>query len=118
MMLMLTALAGLGLAVLVTGLLLAWVLPHGSGRRGVSLLGLGRHDWADIHLWLALAMTVGVVVHVLMHWTWAHQTAARLLGARSDPLGAGRWWSLAAIGGGALLVLAGVMAAGLAWTSG
>ncbi len=69
---------GLGLCVLATGLLLGYVLPHGSGRRGASFLGLARHDWSGVHLWLALGLTALVVVHVLLHAAWVRHTAGRL----------------------------------------
>jgi hypothetical protein len=37
-----------------TGLLLAYRLPHGAGNASrVVFLGYGRHEWGDIHTWLA-----------------------------------------------------------------
>ena len=75
----------LGLAVLITGLLLAFIIPRGSGRRGVTLWGLARHDWSDVHLWLALPMVALIVLHLILHWTWVHHTTARTLGLKPKP---------------------------------
>src|ERR1700757_865031 len=37
-----------------TGLLLAYRLPHGQGYAGrMLLLGYDRHEWGEIHTWLA-----------------------------------------------------------------
>ena len=63
----LLALSGTGL--LVTGLFLAFVVPAGSNRTHV-LWGMSRHEWGDIHLWLAYILVISAVVHVVLHWTW------------------------------------------------
>ena len=62
-----------GLATLATGLILEFRLPPGSrGGRGLSLLGWGRHDWGDLHTWLAYAALALVAGHLAMHarWLW------------------------------------------------
>ncbi len=67
-----------------TGLLLAYRLPPGSrGGRGLSALGLGRHEWGDIHTWLSYAFLTLIVLHLALHWRWFWQVAAR---RRSWPL--------------------------------
>ena len=66
-----------------TGTILKWVLPpgsgggHGQGFRGgrgqqeVKLvLGLGRHDWGDVHFLLAMLFLLLVLVHLCLHWSW------------------------------------------------
>ena len=66
-----------------TGVILKWVLPpgsgggHGRGFRGgrgpddvKQLLGLGRHDWGDVHFVLSLLFVFLMLVHLLLHWTW------------------------------------------------
>jgi hypothetical protein len=60
-----------------TGLLLAYRLPHGQGHAGrVLFLGYGRHEWGDIHTWLAYVAIFLVVVHLLLNWTWLVKVAA------------------------------------------
>ncbi len=70
-----------------TGSIMRWVLPPGSGGgRGPGfrggrdpgpgadqvkqLLGLGRHDWGDVHFVLALTFVFLILVHIVLHWTW------------------------------------------------
>lgn len=61
-----------------SGLLLAYRLPPGSrGGHGLELLGMSRHDWGDIHLWLGYAMLLGVILHLAMNWQWLRKIAAK-----------------------------------------
>jgi len=71
------------MALISTGLILKFILPHGSGSmdavgrgRGWSektvdvLCGLTRHEWGQIHLYVALAFLALIVAHVALHWNW------------------------------------------------
>ena len=71
------------LLLATTGVIMRWVLPPGSGGgygRGFrggrgggevkELLGLGRHDWGDIHFFLALLLVLLMLIHLVLHWTW------------------------------------------------
>ncbi len=61
-----------------TGLLLAFRLPPGSrGGRGLEALGLGRHEWGDVHTWVSYIFMATIVVHLALHWRWLWQIAAR-----------------------------------------
>jgi hypothetical protein len=66
-----------------TGLLVRYQLPPGSGdptrgglgrgamSRPITLLwGLSRHQWGDIHYWIALALVAILAVHLVVHWKW------------------------------------------------
>ena len=64
------------LALLLTGLLIAFVLPPGTNR-SLALWGLSRHDWGDVHLYLALAALLVFAVHATLHWTWVVTTVRR-----------------------------------------
>lgn len=67
-----------------TGLLLALRLPPGSrGGQGLLAAGLSRHEWGDIHTWLSYALLALLVVHLIHHWRWFWQVAAK---KRSWPL--------------------------------
>lgn len=65
----LAALSGLA----ATGLLMYFRLPPGSG--SLELLGMGRHDWGDVHVVLAAAFVASMVVHLMLHWKWVWGTA-------------------------------------------
>jgi hypothetical protein len=71
------------LALLSTGLLLQYRLPPGSG----SMRGLGagsgsswrpittlwdwsRHDWGQIHFWIAAVLLAVLAAHIVLHWKW------------------------------------------------
>lgn len=70
--------------LLATGSILRWALPPGSGggqhgagmgRRGgrgpaPQLLDMTRHQWGDLHFWVAVALVAGVLIHLGLHWGW------------------------------------------------
>jgi uncharacterized iron-regulated membrane protein len=65
----------LGLVEAVSGFILWFALPSGGGRKGLELtyLGIARHTWIDIHDWIAIALTVIVIIHIVIHWKWVLQ---------------------------------------------
>jgi hypothetical protein len=70
-------------AMVASGLIIRFVLPPGSGSRR-QLWGLGRHDWGDVHFWLAAAAGAVVVLHVALHWQWVCVTTLRCLPGGGD----------------------------------
>ena len=62
--------------MLATGFILRYRLPPGSrGGRGLSIWDWGRHDWGDLHTWMAYTVCVMVVIHLVLHWRWLWGTA-------------------------------------------
>jgi len=66
-------------AMIATGLVIRFILPPGTGGRHahglgggqiMNLWGMGRHDWGDIHYWLAVVLGILMLIHVVLHWTW------------------------------------------------
>ncbi len=43
-------------------------------------LGLSRGAWNDLHVWASLAMGLGVLVHLALHWSWIVCVTRRMLG--------------------------------------
>lgn len=87
------ALALVVLAMLAgTGFLIAYKLPPGSGGgegrfgamhgSGLSVLGLTRHGWGDVHLILAFVLAALIAVHLVSHWQWI-RTMAKVEGGPS-----------------------------------
>ena len=79
MFLCMTAIAGLGF-------LMKYVLLPGRestikyGRRvDLSLLGLDRHDWGAIHLYLGFLLLALLVLHIVLHWNMIPGLFARLV---------------------------------------
>jgi hypothetical protein len=66
------------LSMIGTGLILKYSLPPGSGGRGLVLWSLGRHDWGDVHFWIAVSLGALLVVHIVLHWPWVVGTIRRL----------------------------------------
>lgn len=97
-------LALLGLGVLSTGLLLALVLPAGS--RGDTVVGWTRHEWGDVHLYVALTLLALAAVHVTLNWAWVCNVLAKMTGRRPASVTGRRLAGLIFV-----IVLAGVLAA-------
>jgi hypothetical protein len=58
----------------VSGMVQRWVLPPGQGgRRGLgheTFLGLTRHEFGDLHFFIAALLVGLIAVHIILHWSW------------------------------------------------
>lgn len=61
-----------------TGWLMDERLPRGRGEGGVraTLLGMGRHDWGEVHAWVGYALVALVALHLALHGRWLVKIAA------------------------------------------
>jgi hypothetical protein len=68
--------------VIIIGFLLAFVIPKGPSATDQAkyFLGLHRHDWGDLHLYLGIAFTVLSIVHLLLGWKWIKGRTLGLFG--------------------------------------
>jgi hypothetical protein len=65
------------------GLLLAFVVLAGKGSYSDKyFLGLHRHDWGDLHLYLSLFLLALLILHIWLNWTWIIQSTKRYFGAK------------------------------------
>jgi len=78
--------------MIATGAILYFRLPPGSGAD--SMLGLTRHEWGSVHSWVAGALFIVVVVHLILHATWIK---ALTLGNGDDASKRRRAWAAAAL---------------------
>lgn len=62
-----------------SGLLMKFALHGGPGGGSTTWMGLTRQTWTDIHIWVGLIMVVGVVYHLVVHWSWIACVARRFL---------------------------------------
>ena len=53
-----------------TGLLMRYYLPPGLCDKRHTMLGLQRHEWGDLHFWLAIAFFSLMALHIFLHWRW------------------------------------------------
>ncbi len=67
--------------LVLTGLLVAFVLPAGS--RQASVWGITRHEWGDIHFWIAMGIIGMALVHLTLNWGWVCGVTAKMLGVKS-----------------------------------
>ena len=73
------------LSLIFTGSIMRWVLPPGSGGGGSggehlgrgfrggrgavqTLWTLTRHQWGDVHFWIAAALVAFILLHLALHW--------------------------------------------------
>ena len=70
-----------GLAEAISGFVLWLGFPTGGGGGGRGFGGgggvgnltfweLSKHTWIDIHDWVAVALVVLVLIHIILHWKW------------------------------------------------
>ena len=71
------------LGLIITGVIMKYVLPLGTGGLGRDLHGrtgrginieelwsMTRHEWGGIHFYLAVVFVVLMIIHIILHWTW------------------------------------------------
>ena len=58
------------LAMLSSGWIMQFDLPHGSPSRGWNVLGWDRHGWGEMHQLASLAFISLLVAHFALHWEW------------------------------------------------
>jgi hypothetical protein len=94
-----------------TGLLIHYILPPGGGRGyALTLWGMNRHDYGNIHFYLALAMVALIIMHIWLHWPWVCSILSNLFGT-SQPKRNRR-----TLYGAILLLVIGIVTAGsLLW---
>ncbi len=105
--------AAVMLGMIATGIIIRFTLPPGSGRV-LGVWGLTRHQWGDLHFWVALAAVAIVVLHLALHWTWVVSVVRRSIVGVGQGLPTSRLRVLAAVAT-VLIVCAAV--AGFWWTS-
>jgi hypothetical protein len=57
---------------LISGLVLFFFLPSGSGRGGsrAEYLGIFRDQWLTMHNYWSLAFCALLIIHLLLHWMY------------------------------------------------
>ncbi|MCA9254120.1 MAG: DUF4405 domain-containing protein [Phycisphaerales bacterium] len=68
------------LGMIGTGLVVRYALPPGTGGR-LAIWDMGRHDWGDLHYYLAIALLALLLLHLVLHWAWTCVIADKILSA-------------------------------------
>jgi hypothetical protein len=70
------------LGLMITGIIMRYVLPPGTGGLGriahgggrgqhiKQLWSMTRHQWGDVHFWLSAVFVVLMLAHIVLHWNW------------------------------------------------
>ena len=68
-------------SIAMIGLLLGFIIPEGKAHQASKyFLGLHRHEWGDIHLYLSIFLLVLLFFHIWFNWTWIVQSTKRYFG--------------------------------------
>lgn len=79
------------LGMISTGLLIAYVLPPKTGQK-LSIWGLERHDWGEVHFWLAFVLLALLLLHVALHWSWICIVIQKLFTPPTDTFKPAKRW--------------------------
>ena len=73
----------------LSGLVQKYALPPARGsRRGIGpeeMWGWTRHDWGEVHFWVAITAVALLIIHVVLHWTWIKCRFKALAGKKEQP---------------------------------
>ena len=58
----------------------------GGGGGQLTFWELSKHTWIDIHDWVAVALTLLIIIHVILHWKWIVRMAKSLFRGASQKL--------------------------------
>ena len=105
--------AAIMLGMIATGIIIRFTLPPGSGRV-LGVWGLTRHQWGDLHFWMALAAVAIVVLHLTLHWTWVVSVVRRWIGGATQGLPSA---GLRALAGAATFLIVCAAMTGFWWSS-
>ncbi len=72
------------IGMIATGYILYFALPPGTNK-SLSLWGLTRHQWGQIHFWVSVGLLAILVTHLALHWQWVVATVAQRFGFARDP---------------------------------
>jgi cytochrome b561 len=56
------------IGLIFTGVILHFILPPGSHQN--TFIDLSRHEWGELHFWVAAIFTILIVIHLILHSKW------------------------------------------------
>jgi hypothetical protein len=54
----------------LSGLVLKFILPRGSGKLGETVIGLYRENWLSMHDTSSIIFIILIIIHLVLHWKW------------------------------------------------
>lgn len=71
------------MALCFAAVVVRFVFPPGPGAKGWTLWGFDYDAWGGIQFGLVAALALGVLVHVMLHWSWVcNMVAGRFVKTR------------------------------------
>ena len=82
-------------ALVITGFIIRFILPPGTGGLGrrfhdsagrehiKTLLSMTRHQWGDVHFYLAVIFAALIAIHIVLHWNWIKEYLKSIAGLTS-----------------------------------
>lgn len=67
----------------IVAVIVQFVFPPGTAASGWTLWGLSYGQWASLQFVILCVLALGVLVHVMLHWSWICGVIARRLLGRS-----------------------------------
>lgn len=68
----------------ITAVIVQFVFPPGIAARGAALFGLSYGQWCSIQFGLIAVLGLGVLLHVMLHWTWVCSVLAKRILKQSE----------------------------------
>ena len=70
----------------ITAMIVQFVFPPGVAARGAMLWGMSYGQWCSLQFGLLALLGLGVLLHVMLHWTWICSVMSkRILGRNQIP---------------------------------
>jgi hypothetical protein len=66
----------------ITAVIVQFVFPPAAASRGWTLWGFTFGGWLSVQFGLLAVLAFGIVVHLMLHWSWVCGVAARQLARR------------------------------------
>jgi len=74
----------------IAGVIVRFVFPPGPAAKGWTLWGLDYDAWSGVQFGLLSLLAVGILVHVMFHWSWiCNVTASRFASNRRSRVDGG-----------------------------
>lgn len=56
--------------LILLSVIVRFVFPPAFDAQGWHLLGLSYDDWASLQFGMVAALALGILIHVMLHWSW------------------------------------------------
>ncbi|MFC1758020.1 DUF4405 domain-containing protein [Planctomycetota bacterium] len=103
------------MALIWVSVIVRFVFPPAGSAAGYSLWGLGLREWMDVQFGILGAFFFGIVLHLMLHWTWVCGViGGRLLRHRDGSKRVMDDGQRTILGVGLMIVLLNIMGIGIA----